>query len=191
MKQAKVLNEKEYQRLLSVARDSKYGVRDVCIVQFSFLLGLRVMEIASINLDDVVESDGTIKDSFYLSTEQSKGSSGDGMVYLSNKSIRKTLAEYLRWRENKGITGSRLFWSQKGGCFTPKSLQMWFNRLYDRAGLKGCSSHSGRRTFATRLIENGFDIKSVSVLMRHKNIQTTSRYIQHNPVMLSKMVEGL
>jgi integrase/recombinase XerD len=191
MKQAKVLNEKEYQRLLSVARDGKYGVRDVCIVQFSFLLGLRVMEIASINLDDVVNEDGSIKDSFYLTTDQSKGKNGDGQVYLSNKSVRKTLAEYLRWRDDKGITGSRLFWTQKGGCFTPSSLQVWFGRLYDKAGLTGCSSHSGRRTFATNLIQKGFDIKSVSVLMRHKNIQTTSRYIQHNPVMLSEMVRGL
>jgi integrase/recombinase XerD len=191
MKQSRVLTDKEYNRLLSIARDGKYGVRDVCIVQFSYLLGLRVMEISNITMDDVVSGDGTIKDIFYLTVNQSKGSNGDGQVFLSHKSIRKSLSDYLEWRKKKGITSSRLFWTQKGGHFTPKSLQMWFNRLYDRAGLTGCSSHSGRRTFATNLIQKGYDIKSVSVLMRHKNLQTTSRYVETNPVRLSEMVKGL
>jgi integrase/recombinase XerD len=149
------------------------------------------MEISKITMDHVVNEDGTIRDRFYLSTEQSKGSNGDGQVFLSHKSIRKSLSDYLEWRNKKDITSSKLFWTQKGGHFTPKSLQVWFGRLYDRAGLKGCSSHSGRRTFATNLIQKGYDIKSVSVLMRHKNLQTTSRYVETNPVRLSEMVKGL
>ena len=71
------------------------------------------------------------------------------------------------------------------------SLQQLFKRLYTKAGIEGASSHSGRRTFATNLISKGFDIKSVSVLMGHRSIQTTARYIQENPKMLGQMVAGL
>lgn len=65
---------------------------------------------------------------------------------------------------------------------------MLFARLFIRAGIHGAKSHSGIRTFATNLIEKGFDIKSVSVLLGHNNIQTTVRYIQDNPVKLGEMV---
>ena len=68
---------------------------------------------------------------------------------------------------------------------------MLFKRLYRDAGIRGAKSHSGRRTFATRLIEKGFDIKSVSLLMGHRSIQTTARYIQENPLKLGGMVAEL
>lgn len=190
MKQAKVLTIDELKRLLSVVRDGKYGARDVAIVQLSFYLGLRVKELASLNITDIVNDDGSLVDCFYLAPDQTKGDDGR-MVYLTNKVIRKALQDYLDWRNDKGITGSKLLFSQKGGCFIPNTLQMLFSRLYKRAGLKGCSSHSGRRTFATNLIMKGYDIKSVSVLMGHKSIMTTSRYIQTNPLMLGDMVGSL
>lgn len=187
MKQANTLNSQEFKRLMSVSKDGKYGIRDACIVIFSFYLGLRVKEIASIPMSSVIDTDGQINDSFYITPEQSKN---DGRhVYLTNKVVRKALTDYIDWRQDK--TSSKLFWTQKGGCFTPKSLQMWFDRLYKKAGFTGCSSHSGRRTFATNLISKGYDIKSVSVLMGHKSIQHTSRYIQTNPILLGDMVSSL
>ncbi len=190
MKQAKVLSKDETKRLLSIAKDGKYGVRDVCLIHMSFYLGLRVKELASLKLGDVVNDDGSIVDSFYLTDSQSKGNGG-GTIYLTHKGVRKSLTEYLDWRNSKCITSSHLFWSQKGGCFIPNTLQMLFSRLYKKAGFKGCSSHSGRRTFATSLIRKGYDIKSVSVLLRHSSITTTSRYIDTNPVMLGDMVSKL
>ena len=190
MKQAKVLSGDELKRLLIIAKDGKYGVRDVCIVHLSFYLGLRVKELATLKLDDVVNDDGSLVDSFYLEPIQTKGDVGR-MVYLTNKVVRMSLKDYIYWRVGKGITSTQLFWTQKGGCFTPNTLQMLLSRLYKRAGFKGCSSHSGRRTFATNLIMKGYDIKSVSVLMGHSSITTTSRYIQTNPMMLGDMVESL
>ncbi len=74
--------------------------------------------------------------------------------------------------------------------FQEESLYI-FKQLYVKAGIKGAKSHSGRRTFATRLIESGYDIKSVSILMGHSNIQTTARYISENPIRLGEMVAAL
>lgn len=144
--------------------------------------------MAALKIDDLVESKGKIVDTFYLQSQQTKGNKGRA-ICLTNKKLRKKLAEYLKTRENN--LNRWLFANQKGGHFDPNKLQQLFKRLYTKSGIEGASSHSGRRTFATNLISKGFDIKSVSVLMGHRSFQTTVRYIQVNPKMLGQMVVGL
>lgn len=185
--QARVLTDRELKRLYAVAGSGRYGKRNVCLVDFSFLLGLRVKEMAALMIDDVTDEEGQIVGSFCLKADQAKGGRGR-TVYLTNRKLRSRLAEYLNTRT--GDLNRHLFKSQKTE-FSPNTLQMLFKRLYRDAGIKGAKSHSGRRTFATRLIEKGFDIKSVSLLMGHRSIQTTARYIQENPVKLGSMVAEL
>jgi integrase/recombinase XerD len=143
--------------------------------------------MASLLIDNIIDDNGKVRESFHLTAEQAKGDKGR-TIYLTNKKLRKNIETYLN--ERKGDLNRHLFKSQKT-AFTPNSLQMLIKRLYDRAGIKGAKSHSGRRTFATKLIEAGYDIKSVSILMGHSNIQTTARYINENPVRLGEMVAGL
>ena len=71
----------------------------------------------------------------------------------------------------------------------PNSLQKWFRILYDKAGIINASSHSGRRTFITRLIEQGADIKAVSRLAGHASIVTTAIYVEDNPDRLKKLTD--
>ena len=144
--------------------------------------------MAALKIDDLVDSKGKIVEVFYLQSQQTKGKKGRA-IYLTNKKLRKKLTEYLGTREND--LNRWLFSNQKGGHFDANTLQQLFKRLYMNAGIEGASSHSGRRTFATNLITKGFDIKSVSVLMGHRSIQTTARYIQENPKMLGQMVARL
>lgn len=80
-----------------------------------------------------------------------------------------------------------LLLSQKRGSFSPNTIQMLFARMYKQAGISGASSHSGRRSFATRLIEQGADIKAVSTLMGHSSISMTAEYVENNPNRLSKL----
>ena len=185
--QAKVLNHDELKRVYAVAAASRNGNRDVCIIDFSFRLGLRVKEIAALMLDDILDGNGKVRDSFHLKADQAKGDKGR-TIYLTNKKLRKNLEAYLAERGND--PNRHLFKSQKT-AFSANTMQMLIKRLYEKAGIKGAKSHSGRRTFATRLIEAGYDIKSVSVLMGHSSIQTTSRYINENPVRLAEMVANL
>jgi len=185
--QAKVLSKQEIQLVYAVAKSGRHSKRNVALLDFSFLLGLRVKEIASLRISDVLDGNGKILDSFFLTADQSKGNKGR-TIYLTNNKLRRHLKDYLDNRDNdlKPI----LFRSQKSN-FSPNSLQQLFKHLYHQAGVKGAKSHSGRRTFATRLIESGYDIKSVSILMGHSSIQTTARYINENPVRLGEMVAGL
>jgi integrase/recombinase XerD len=57
--------------------------------------------------------------------------------------------------------------------------------------LQGASSDSGRRTFATTLIEKGVDVKAVSTLMGHASIAMTARYVEDNPVRLKQISADL
>jgi integrase/recombinase XerD len=186
--QAKVLSNDELKRVYVVAGSGKLGLRGICLLDFSFKLGLRVKEMASLMISDLLDDNGNIRNEFHLNNAQSKGKNGGRCIYLTNKELRKHLQEYLDSR--KDDRNRHLFKSQKTS-FTPNSLQQVFKRMYLNAGITGAKSHSGRRTFATNLIEKGFDIKSVSVLMGHSSIQTTARYINENPVKLADMVKGL
>lgn len=185
--QAKVLSDEELKRVYAVAKSGRHGKRNVCLLDFSYLLGLRVKEITLLRIENLVDSDGRILDNFFLTADQVKGSKGR-TIYLTNKRLRKNLQVYLDTRTDD--PDRCLFKSQKSS-FTPNSLQQVFKRLYRSAGIKGAKSHSGRRHFCTRLIEKGFDIKSVSLLMGHTSIQTTARYINENPVRLGEMVANL
>jgi integrase len=71
--------------------------------------------------------------------------------------------------------------SERGDAMRPLSIVVWFNRAFKNIGLKGCSSHSGRRTFVTRAArivhKAGGSLRDVQLLAGHRSIQTTQRYI--------------
>ena len=60
-------------------------------------------------------------------------------------------------------------------------MQKIFGGMYRQVGLDSASSHSGRRTFSTKLIDDGIALTSVQELLGHKNIQTITGNIQENP----------
>jgi integrase len=75
---------------------------------------------------------------------------------------------------------------------TPSSIVVWFNRAFKNVGLKGCSSHSGRRTFVTRAArmvhKAGGSLRDVQVLAGHRSIETTQRYIDGDTDAQRKLV---
>ncbi len=79
--------------------------------------------------------------------------------------------------------------SQRNGrFFSNVSLSMVIKEIYELAGIR-TSSHSGRRTFATRLNEKGVGMKTIQRLMGHKNIATTALYCEVSDAVLRSAVE--
>jgi integrase len=82
--------------------------------------------------------------------------------------------------------------SERGRAMTPSSIVVWFNRAFRQIGLKGCSSHSGRRTFVTRAArlvhKAGGSLRDVQLLAGHRSIQTTQRYIDGDSDAQRKLV---
>jgi integrase/recombinase XerD len=82
-----------------------------------------------------------------------------------------------------------LFATERSAGFTADTLTHIVNGLYRRAGLDGASSHSGRRTFITKLAEQGVGARVLQQLAGHSSLATTQRYIDIKPSMLRAAVE--
>lgn len=191
-KQAEVASKKQYKFLLSVVKATNYAVRDTLLIYFSYGLGLRACELAGLNLNQVINDKGEVIERVLLTV--TKGDE-DNETYLTDPDIKKALLEYVEWlkahcqKKRKPFSlNLPLFISQKGGRFSNKTMQKCFDRIYKQAFMKGFSSHSGRRTLASRLDEMGYSMRDIQAILRHKDIKTTARYIQTNPLRLQKVM---
>lgn len=189
--QAYVLNADEFKRVLKVASTGFYGKRDVLVLLFSFGLGLRAIEMSALKLFDVIDIDGKIIETVRLRRTKDQKPRN---AFLTDKRLQKALLDYIEDRkklaERKRLVFSLnqpLFLSQKGSHFSNRTLAKLCKIIYANAGIKA-TSHSGRRTFATNLIEQGIDIRAVQVLMGHENINQTAKYVQANPERLKRIV---
>lgn len=184
MKQAKVLNDAEFKRVLSTLEHSKHAPRNRLAVMLSHLAGLRVGEIASLTVTDVFEDDGTPRDAFLLEAANTK--SKEARRIFVGERLRRELTRYYSSVTPIIRVGEPLIPSQKGGSFSANSLCQLFAQLYRFAGVTGASSHSGRRSFITKLAHSGVSPKVVMTLAGHKHLSTTQRYIEVNDEMLMK-----
>ena len=82
-----------------------------------------------------------------------------------------------------------LFQTQKSTRFNTSALTNLVKRLYARCGIIGASSHSGRRTFITKLATSGVSVRVIAEAVGHSSIATTQRYIDVNDELISNAVE--
>jgi len=188
MRQAQTLNEAQLRRVIKYTRSRRHQVRDETIILTSFYAGLRAKEIAALTVGNVFDEDGNVRSQFILSAAQSKG--GQTRTVYLNQRFRKALLEYSACIR---ITDPQrpLFVSQKGGHFSANTMCQLFLDIYKVVGLKDASSHSGRRTYITRLANKGVGVRLLAELAGHSHISTTQRYIDVNSEQLSEAVELL
>jgi len=197
MSQAKILTDREYRKVLLYITAHRHTTRNKCLLFMSHLAGLRVGEISHLQLKDVLNEDGSIKDELYLSPEKTKGDRG--RTVLIPEKLQNEIHNYLSLRFNlkdlRAInltdTNRALFYTQQNinRGFTPNTLAQLFHYLYKNAGVEGASSHSGRRFFATSLSEKSVNPKVLQNLLGHRNLQTTMRYVEVSPTMMRQAVE--
>lgn len=187
-KQAKVLDEAEFKRVLAIAGATRQASRNTLLVQMSYWAGARACELASLLVSDVLNDDGSIVDVVTLQGWQTKGSSRARM-FLSQR-LRKAIGEYLAKRPKLAAQPNHpLFYSQKGAGMTTQAIINLFAKLYADAGIRGASSHSGRRTFITNMCDKGVNPRVIQALARHSSLSTTMRYMDVNDTKLRNAVE--
>lgn len=163
--------------------------RNRVVLMFSHYLGLRAKELAALKVGDVIDDRGRVKETIRLLAAYTKG----GVyreVFLVDPTAQEYLKKYICAERSIHTPNSPLFLSQKGGEFSANTMQRMIGNIYKRAGIKA-SSHSGRRTFATRLIRSNVDIYSIKQLMGHSSIQTTQEYFASDPNLLKAAVYKL
>jgi len=186
-KQAKTLTDSEFKRLLAVASQDRHAERNRIIIFLSFACGLRVSEITSLLISDAFTEDEKVKDEMLLKAKDTKTNEAR-RIFISKK-LKKELETYIQHFKTMPSMGEPLVKSQSGKKFRANSLVMLFDKMYKDSGIPHASSHSGRRTFITKLAHSGISPKVIMTLAGHKNLQTTSRYIEINDEMLREAVE--
>ena len=187
-KQAKTLNQQELRKVLDYISTRKHAARNRAMLMTTFLSGMRVGEVSSLRIKDVIDAEGNVRNEIRLTPEMTKGDSA--RIVFVNERLRKELEQYLRIHKSNN-PDSKLFYSQKktSNGFNSNTLAQHFHFLYKRAGLDGASSHSGRRTFITNLASKGVGVRVLMNLAGHKSIATTQAYIDINDNMLRSAVE--
>ena len=199
MAQAKVLNEKEIRKVLLYIAAHKHSARNRAMFLLTTNCGLRVKEVAQLRLSNILNSEGKIREEFFLSAEQTKGSKGR-TIYLSKK-MQEELYNYLSTRfkltdllaVTYTDTSRALFPSQQNNNrgFSPSTLCQHFHYLYKNAKVDGASSHSGRRGFITNLANKGVSVRLLMELVGHSSMSVTQKYMETNPTQLRASIELL
>ena len=185
---APVLSPEQFKRTIKYQKSTKYGLRNSILLMISFYLGLRSKEMSSLTIGDLADRNGDLKEECMLKKHQTKRSK-QRRFYLTNDKLKKVLLEYLETRKDRDGNldlDSYLIVSQKGGSFNPNTLQQLFHKMYQDVGIDA-SSHSGRRTMATRQADRGVSIRNLQVILGHSSISSTALYISENPKILGKI----
>jgi len=166
-----LITVEELNRLLSEPNgpDLK-NLRDKAILELFFSTGLRVSELASLNRDlDMSKGEFSIR---------GKGEKVR-VVFLSD-SAKKTIKEYLSKRKDmeEAMFIQISIINKKGPSrLTPRSIERIVKYYAIKAGIsKKVTPHTIRHSFATDLLQNGADIRSVQMMLGHSNISTTQIY---------------
>src|SRR3984885_10569595 len=185
-KQAKILHEQQINDLLIFASATRNPLRNKLIVLLSVKTGLRAGEIAGLTWGMVLDPTGEVGQAIELHDRIAKKNSGRRIPV--HPTLRTALTS---WCLLTGGAG-RVIRSERGDAMSPVSIVNWFALAYRAAGLAGCSSHSGRRTFITRAArlvhKAGGSLRDVQLPAGHRSIQTTQRYIDGDTDVQRKLV---
>lgn len=196
---------------------SRHPERDRLVLLLGMTCAMRVTEIAQLLVNDVLLPSGQLRKEVSLRSAITKGCRQRCIFLTHPQTVEALNAYIeLRWSRGMVVEFDRaryrglmpevpLILTHKASKFelTAKrriladgreevyqacdSLQAHVSRLYRAAGFQECSSHSGRRTFATRLVEQGHDLEVVQRLLGHADLDHTDPYLEPSAQKIEEM----
>lgn len=169
-RQIDFLTDDELKRILSAPNEGdEKSLRDKAILELLFSTGLRISELCSLPRDISLERDEI----------SIRGKGEKVRVVFISPDARDAIKNYLAKRKDLG--GGLFAPVRKNGSksddLTPRSIQRMIKYYSTKAGImKHVTPHVIRHSFATDLLSNGADIRSVQVMLGHANIATTQIY---------------
>lgn len=178
----KFLNQNEIEQLFSVPDTStEIGLRDRAILELMYASGLRVSEAVGLQMTDIDLDAGVL-------TCKGKGSKTRRVPV--GKSAVEWLKSYMALRRKKeNIEIRNIFVSYLGKPITRQDIHKFIKEYAEKAGLEDVSPHTLRHSFATHLIQNSADIRSVQQMLGHADISTTQIYTHITDKHLRKSYE--
>lgn len=164
------LTIKEIDKLLDIALVTVFDYRDKVMLELMYGTGLRVSELVSLTVYDV---------DFYNAFLRIKGKGSKERIVPINNASLKYLKLYLdrRCLLLKKKTSDELFLNARGEGISRQGFFKNLKKILAKKGMPvNISPHSLRHSFATHLIENGADLRSVQTMLGHSDITTTKIY---------------
>jgi site-specific recombinase XerD len=171
-RQIEIIEYKDLERLLEAPKGSSTKtLRDRALLEVLFSTGLRVSEICALDR--------------YINTDRGelsiRGKGGKIRVVFLSETAKKAIKTYIEKREDAEealfITFTNSNQPKPIGRMTPRTVQRTIDHYAREAGIpKRVHPHTLRHLFATDLLINGADLRSVQEMLGHSNIQTTQIY---------------
>jgi integrase/recombinase XerC len=198
------LSEAEMVRLIeSPSHGDPLGRRDHAILELFYASGLRLSELAGLDLDDVNLSSRMVR---------VLGKGGKERLVPFNTSTASAVRVYLQDRHRliadpaaeagsrkrrdgraeaeRHDTGEPLFVNFRGGRLTVRSIDRLVRRYAAAASSRdGISPHALRHSFATHLLQRGADLRAIQELLGHSRLSTTQRYTHVNAAQLLEVYQ--
>jgi len=217
MPQATVLKPGQYRHLVRVTRaTSRDPERDILILLLGIHTGMRVSEIAQIEVGDVLFASGAIRSEVSPRASITMGLR-QRCIYPTNRDLFAAIDDYLALRVERrrrmsdvpnryrGLRpDSALVLTFKGYRYSMNTkrrinqagaqvdyaacdaLQAHVTKLYRDAGIEGGSSHSGRRTMASRLMANGVELNTLQLILEHSELDHVDPYLEVSSAQLRR-----
>lgn len=144
-------------------------IRDAALIELLICTGIRIGEAAAITLDDIIQNERTI-------LIHGKGRK-QRLIYISSSISWERLTQLIKLR--KKANGRYLFVNRNGAPLSTHGIEDVYNKYLRLARIdKKSTPHYLRHTFATNLLANGADLRSVQEILGHASVATTQIYTE-------------
>lgn len=172
--------------IAAIDLSSKEGERNRAMLETLYGCGLRVSELVSLKISDLFFEEGFIK----ITGKGNKdrfvpiGNLAQKYITLYKEHIRPEVPVKKEFSDT-------LFLNRRGGQLSRAMVFTIINKLADEIGLKKkISPHTFRHSFATHLLENGADLRSIQLMLGHESITTTEIYLHLDRSFLTEVLEN-
>ncbi len=169
------LTEKEIEQVLNnIKMESPAGYRNRTILELLYATGMRVSELSNLNFENLNLDENEIK---------VFGKGSKERIVLVSERAKKFLETYIKtvryliFKNEKNSPNDAVFINKTGYRLQPQSIRLAIKDVVERIDLpKHVSPHVFRHSFATKLLENGADLRIVQELLGHSSISNTQIY---------------
>jgi len=182
------LEYEEVKRLLETPpMDNWLGVRDRAIMETLYSTGIRVSELVALNMDDI---------DFLGEVIHIRGKGKKERIAPISSSVLQVIQHYMEFRSKRAQSNSNfdskvLFVNKHGRRLSTRSVRRKMDKYLKMAGLDPLiSPHTLRHSFATHMLNNGADLRSVQELLGHQSLSTTQIYTHLTTRKLKEVYEN-
>ncbi len=182
------LEYEEIKRLLEApSTESWLGARDRAILETLYSTGIRVSELVGLNMDDI---------DFLSEVIHIRGKGKKERIAPISSSALQAIQHYMEFRNKRAQSNSHfdakvLFVNKHGQRLSTRSVRRKMDKYLKAAGLDSAiSPHTLRHSFATHMLNNGADLRSVQELLGHQSLSTTQVYTHLTTRKLKEVYES-